>query len=444
MGGFESATHVDRSHRRQDYVCLTQHDRFLREDYERARAAGLRVIREALRWYLCDRDWRRDLYDFDSFAPFVDAAQRTGLTHITCLLHYGLPDGLDLFQPDFPQRFAAFAGAFARWRVARDDPPRWYVTVNELSFFALAAGENAWFAPFRVGDGSTLKAILVRAAIDATDAVRAEDPHARFVSIDPLEHRVASPTHPELRDEAARPGEALYHAWDMLVGRRKPELGGRPDYLDVIGVNSYPDSQTVIDTQHPLPLDDPRRRQFRDMLLETYQRFHRPIIVAETAARADERPVWLRYVVDECLAALRLGVDLQGICLYPLVDMREWRLGQIGTWGTLGLWDVREDHGTLHRIPNERYLAALAEVQSRAAASGLLPVFGEREGPSELASEALRRMARGPRGSAASPGGRGQSPQTPTSPEEHPTSHPDDLTSDIARLLRSQQHIHRR
>jgi hypothetical protein len=142
------------------------------------------------------------------------------------------------------------------------------------------------------------------------------------------------------------------------------------------------------------------------MLVDTYRRYRRPIIVAETSARADERPVWLRYLVDECLAALRLGVDLQGICLYPLVDMREWRLGQLGPWGTLGVWDAREDGGTVHRIPNQRYLTALAEVQSRAAASGLLPVA--------------------------------------TSPQEHPARDADDLTRDIARLLRGQQHVERR
>src|SRR6266545_4083778 len=116
MGGFESSSHIDRSHRRQDYVRLTQHDRFVREDYERARAAGLRVVRESLRWHLCQPDPRRDHYDFSSFAPMLDAAQRTGIAVIAGLLHYGLPDGASPFDPDFPQRFAAFAAAFARWR----------------------------------------------------------------------------------------------------------------------------------------------------------------------------------------------------------------------------------------------------------------------------------------------------------------------------------------
>src|SRR5688500_18551834 len=145
MGGFEASTHIDRSQRRQDYVRLTQHDRFVREDYERVRSIGLRVVREDLRWYLCERDWRRDEYDFSSFAPFVDAARAAGVTQITCLMHYGFPDGADPLEPDFARRFAAFATAFARWRVRHVDGPRWYGAINELSLLAFAAGDSAWF-----------------------------------------------------------------------------------------------------------------------------------------------------------------------------------------------------------------------------------------------------------------------------------------------------------
>jgi hypothetical protein len=375
MGGFECSTHVDRSRRRQDFVALTQHDRFYREDYERARSVGLRVVREGLRWYLCERGGR---YDFSSIAPMVEAAEDLGMWQINCLLHYGFPDDVDPLHPDFARRFAAFAGAYAAWRAARVDGPRWYCAANEPSMLAFAAGEAAWFAPFLAGQGGEFKAALVEAAVAATAAVRAVDPAARFVSIDPVGHRVPPRSRPEQAPDAARENAAQFEAWDMALGRRRPELGGRPDSIDLIGVNCYPDSQKELGTLRELALDDPRRRPFRDLLLDVWRRYHMPILVAETSARGAQRPAWLRYVVDECLAAMRMGVDLQGVCVFPLVDMREWKKGQIGPWGGLGLWDVREDAGTVLRMPNAPYLRALRDVQERVRVSGLVPAYPSR------------------------------------------------------------------
>src|SRR5205085_1257976 len=119
-----------------------------------------------------------------------------------------------------------------------------------------------------------------------------------------------------------------------------------------------------------LTLDDPRRKPFRELLLDVHRRYDRPIVVAETSARGAFRPVWLRYVVDECLAALAEGVDVQGICLFPMVDMPEWKHGQLGEWGQLGLTDVRTDAATVHRVPYAPYSKAVAEAQARLASSG--------------------------------------------------------------------------
>jgi hypothetical protein len=204
----------------------------------------------------------------------------------------------------------------------------------------------------------------------------------------------------------------------MALGRRNPELGGREDTVDVIGVNCYPDGQRELVTHKPLPLDDPRRRPFREILNEVWMRYQRPIIIAETSARGDDRPLWLRYVVDECLAALEMGVDLQGICCFPVVDMREWHAGQIGPWGRLGLWDVHEDGAIIHRVPNAANLRALAEAQRRLAASGLLPSPAPTVEPRRLTA--------------------------PASAQEHAARDAEDLAGDVAAFLRREQDVHRR
>ena len=73
MAGFEGSNHVDRSHRRADYINLTQHDRFYSQDYERVRSAGIRIVREVVRWHLCDREGRIDL---SCWTPMALAASR--------------------------------------------------------------------------------------------------------------------------------------------------------------------------------------------------------------------------------------------------------------------------------------------------------------------------------------------------------------------------------
>jgi hypothetical protein len=360
MGGFECATHIDTSRRRQDFVLLTQHEQQFKEDYERAWAAGIRCVREGLRWYLCDRGGR---YDFSSIAPMVETAEEMGLKQINCLFHYGYPEDLDPLRASFIARFRDFAAAFAEWRMQRVSGPRWYGSINEPSMFAHAAGEAGWFAPFLKDKARELKIALAKAAIAATDAIRAVDPEARFVIIDPVLYKVAPKDQPEREAEAEEQNAGQYEFWDMLSGQTEPKLGGGTGYLDVIGVNCYPDTQMELDSDVALPLDDPRRKPFRKMLQEVYERYRRPILVAETSARGKERPHWLRDMVTECLAAIEMGVDLQGVCLYPLVDMPEWKHGVVGPLGHLGLWDVVREGETLRRVVNHAYLAEFQRAQ---------------------------------------------------------------------------------
>ena len=371
MGGFESSTFLDKTGRRADYIQLTQHDRCFRDDYLRAKAAGIRTVREALRWYLCDREGTIDL---SSFTPFALAAQELGLSQINCLFHYGYPDDLHPFDERFIPRWATFAEAVARWRVEHIDPPHWYGVANEISLFAWAGGDVGWFGPHLNGSGARLKRVLVRGALEATQAIRAVDRHAQFVSIDPAIHRVPPPGDDTLAAEADRTNAAQYEAWDLALGRIEPELGGRADSFQVLGVNCYPDTQTELGTDRELALDDPRRRPLRDLLLELWERYQKPIVMAETSARGAQRPVWLGYLVDETIAALQGGVDVQGICLFPFIDMREWKGGVVGPWARLGVWDVHENGGELERVPNQSYLTALAEARARLEATGLLPV----------------------------------------------------------------------
>jgi len=112
----------------------------------------------------------------------------------------------------------------------------------------------------------------------------------------------------------------------MILGRDRKDLGGREDLIDAIGVNYYIHNQFVWygSTSSLIVPSDPRYRHISAMLQEVYERYARPIFIAETGIEDETRPAWLRYVCREAYAALSAGVRIEGICLYPIVNHPGW------------------------------------------------------------------------------------------------------------------------
>jgi beta-glucosidase/6-phospho-beta-glucosidase/beta-galactosidase len=370
MGGFESACHVNRAGKRLDMISATQHDVQVREDYARLRGVGIATARDTVRWHLVET--RPGAYDFSSLAPFVDASNAERVEVIWDLLHYGWPDDLDIFSPQFVDRFAMFAAATATYLRDRVPAPRCYTPINELSFFAWAAGAVGWFRPFGRGRGAEIKRQLVRAWIASVDAIRAVDPEVRFVSVEPLIHTVP-PRGARNTRAAAIQNDSQWEAWELLTGRREPELGGGEEYLDVIGVNFYHDNQWEVPGGekihwHIHPRDD-RWVPLHRLLLGAQKHFERPMIIGETSHVGSGRAEWIREVTDEVILAVSQGLPLEGICLYPIIDRFEW--DNPSHWHNSGLWDYAiEPDGTFRRVLNREYAAELRRSQLRLAALG--------------------------------------------------------------------------
>lgn len=348
MAGFECSTHRIHSGRRLDMIAATAHDRFASLDYARLQGQELRVTREGVRWHLVERTPGQ--YDFSSVAPIVRAARATGTQVIWDLCHFGWPDHLDIFKPEFVSSLARFGAAFAKWLADETGESGSFVPVNEISFFSWAGADEGSFYPFAIGRGFELKTQLVRAAIEAMRAIRAEQPQARFVHVDPIIHVVADPRHPEEKPQAEAYRLLQYQALDMLGGRICPELGGSEDSLDIIGVNFYPQNQWFYNLNgcrrirkfRAINRDSALYRPFREMLREVYERYHRPIIIAETGAENRFRPAWFRYVCEEAMAAAAAGVPVQGICLYPILNHPGWVNDR---HCHNGLWDYPDARG---------------------------------------------------------------------------------------------------
>ena len=153
MAGFESSSHITRETVRLDMIDATQHDRFVAEDYRLLRRFGFGTIRDAVRWHLIDRGGG---YDFSSLAPMVEAAQKESVQVIWDICHYGWPDDVDIFSPAFVDRFERFCAAIASFMKQYSDRVPFYAPINEISFFAWAAGQVGFMHPCRTGEGVAL------------------------------------------------------------------------------------------------------------------------------------------------------------------------------------------------------------------------------------------------------------------------------------------------
>ncbi len=347
-GGFECSTFRRRSGERVDIVASTHHDQFALRDYQRLRQQGMRVAREGVRWHLVEATPGR--YDFSSVVPVVQAARATGMQVVWDLCHFGWPNHIELFKSEFVSSLASFGAAFAEWLAKQSGATGFFVPVNEISFFSWASGDEGSMYPFMTGRGFELKAHLVRATIETMKAIWAIEPSSRFVHIDPIINVVASPRRPEEKEAAEAYRLSQFQAWDMIAARLWPELGGHEEYLDIIGVNFYPHNQWFYNLKGfrqirkftPLSRNHPLYRPFREMLAEVYERYHRPIYVAETGTEDEARPSWLRYICQECEAAIRNGIPVQGICLYPILNHPGWVDNR---HCHNGLWDYADQSG---------------------------------------------------------------------------------------------------
>lgn len=321
QGGFEASSHRWRDGRQLDVIGATRHDERAAEDYGLMRAAGLHTARDGLRWHLIER--APGCYDWSSFLPMVRAARDTGIQVIWDLCHYGLPPDLDIWSPAFVDRFAAFAAAAARVVQEEGGHPAAWCAMNEVSYWAWAGGDRGDLYPHGQGRGDALKAQLVCAAIAGIEAVRGVDRSARFVQAEPLIHIAAHPDRPGDRERVESFRRAQYQSWDMLAGTVRPELGGHPDYLDVIGVNFYFNNQWVHEFE-TMGMGHRLYRPLHEMLAEVHDRYRRPLMISETGAEGANGPGWLRYIGGEVRNALRRGVPVEGLCIYPIMDYPGW------------------------------------------------------------------------------------------------------------------------
>lgn len=370
MAGFECTDKLNAFGNRVDFLELTGHYQHLADDYLALHPFNMTTVREGIRWSRVEK--QPNTYDWEPVKKMMAQSKESGIQIIWDLCHFGYPDDLTPLHPMFARRFAALCRNFVMmYREIYPNDELIVTPINEVSFISWLGGDVAGTSPWCFNHGWHVKYALMRAYIEGIEAMREVDARVRIMTTEPLIHIVAPhDAAPELVATAALRNDEQFQVLEILSGAMCPELRGKPEYVDIIGVNYYFNNQWETGSNRTLDwLDkaEDRTASLHQLVGDLYQRYKRPIVLSETSHPGEHRAQWMDMIADECAHIVNMQIPLWGICWYPVLDRPDW--DHLDPWHRSGLWD--RDHmganparSVLHQPVAASLLRAQALIQT--------------------------------------------------------------------------------
>ncbi len=365
MAGFECSDQMNAFGNRVDLLKKTGHIEYIREDYSRLRDLNISTVREGIRWSVVEK--RPYQYDWTDVIVQFEAAKEMNIQIVWDMCHFGYPNDLTPLHPKFAQRFAALCRGFVElFRVYNPHEPLIITPINEVSFISWLGGDVKGTVPYCINYGWEVKYALMKAYIEGCAAIKSTDANAHILITEPLIN-IAPSCNEQYLDDCKIKNNEQFQVLDMLTGRICPELGGREEYLDILGFNYYSNNQWRYPEQEFIcwKTRDAEMgwRPFHEMVAEAWARYDRPFIIAETSHPQEDRPLWINYIVEESMEMIKADLPLSGICLYPIIDRPDW--DHTDLWHKSGVWDIYDTQSlarTLHKPTFDAILAGQKQI----------------------------------------------------------------------------------
>lgn len=353
LGGFECADQINGRGQRINLLEETQHDTRVDEDYRELKELGILTVREGICWSQVEKIPGQ--YDFSEVLNRIQCAKKHGIEQIWDIIHFGYPADIYPTHPGFTERFVSLCKAFTMFYLMHSDSELKVIPINEISFLSWLSGEVAGTAPFMTKNGWEMKYLLCKAAIQGIKAIRSMCLSVEVFLVEPLIW-----VHPwEIADlpQADLENGYQFQAADIIMGKICPELEGSLELIDGVGINYYWNCQWKLGFGTlPWPDLNNYRKPISELFQMVWERYKKPIFISETGHFGSGRAEWIKEIFDESGKALQMGVDLRGICIYPLVDRPDW--DNLDFYHNSGLWDLSE---TKDRIANLLYVEAVLD-----------------------------------------------------------------------------------
>lgn len=342
-----------------DQIKMSGHE-WRRSDAARFAELGLKALRFPVLWERCAP---HDLGDIDwSWADErLQDAQALGLKVIVGFVHHGSgPAYTELLDPEFPEKLATFAAAFARrypWVDA-------YTPINEPLTTARFSGLYGIWFPHGRSNESFLRALFneCRGIATAMKAVRQFNPRAELIQTEDMGRVFSTPF---LSYQADFENERRWLSLDLLCGRIKPghpmwkfclkhglrerellSFAAEPVPPQVMGINHYITSNRFLDERleryPPTSHGGNGRHRYADIeavrvgaenlagpksiLREVWERYGIPIAVTEAhmGCTRDEQLRWLAEIWESAHELQSEGVSLRAVTAWSLLGAYGW------------------------------------------------------------------------------------------------------------------------
>ena len=323
---------------------------------------GAERIRYPFLWEWAEKDGgERGCYDW-SWADERTAALRAhGLEPIVGFVHHGSgPRHTSLVDPQFPEKLAHYAAAFAqRYPWIKD-----YTPVNEPLTTARFSGLYGFWYPHGKDDRTFLRALYqqIKGTVLAMEAIRAVQPDARLIQTEDMGRAQGTP---RLQYQVDFENQRRWLSFDLLCGKVDKdhplhwyllEAGISADELnwlcehrcppDVLGINHYLLSNRFLD--HRLDLYPPHlhggngRDAYADVgavdtgraelptpgsvLKEVWERYELPVAVTEVHVNGprEAQMRWLREVWTDASRLKKSGADISAVTIWSLLGSYDW------------------------------------------------------------------------------------------------------------------------
>jgi beta-glucosidase/6-phospho-beta-glucosidase/beta-galactosidase len=175
----------DGSTKRIDEMEKTLHYQYWEKDFELVKELGIEFLRYGPAYYKAHLAPGK--YDWDFTDTTFARLKELHITPIVDLCHFGVPDWMGNFQnPDFPQHFAEYAGAFAR----RFPELQLYTPINEIFITAMFSAQYGWWNECLQSDQAFVTALkhLCKANVMAMHAILKVQPEATFIQSESSEY----------------------------------------------------------------------------------------------------------------------------------------------------------------------------------------------------------------------------------------------------------------
>jgi beta-glucosidase/6-phospho-beta-glucosidase/beta-galactosidase len=301
-------------------------------------------------------------YDWEFADTAFGGLRKRELIPIVDLCHFGVPDWIGNFQnPDFPELFAKYAGAFAQ----RFPWIQLYTPVNEMFICATFSALYGWWNEQLSSDRAFVTALkhIVKANVLAMRAILAVRPDALFIQSESSEYFHAH--NPRAIKSAEIMNARRFLSLDLNYGRRvdsemyeylmdhgmtRKEYhffhGQDLKHRCIMGNDYY------ITNEHRVWPDghsEPSGEVFGydEITWQYFDRYRLPVMHTETnlnqGPRGDEAVYWLWKEWANVLRVRNKGVPIVGFTWYSLTDQVDWDSAlreNNGRVNPLGLYDL--------------------------------------------------------------------------------------------------------